>query len=66
MKCETAKKQVNALKWMPENQSDKDLLLAFCAEIELLAENKMRITGKLEGAHYAAMCVLRKRVEKFE
>ena len=48
------------------NSIDDSVHSLFCAEIERLAENKMRITGKLEGAHYAAMCVLRKRLEKFE
>ncbi len=43
------------VEWMPENQSDEDLLLAFFHEVCRRAEEKMMITSKLEGSHYAAM-----------
>lgn len=35
--------------------NDIELLRKFVAEIERRAEDKMLKTGKLEGAHYAAM-----------
>lgn len=50
--------------WVPNGLNELRLLLAFCLEVERRAENKMALTLKLEGAHYAAMCELRNEVRE--
>jgi len=41
-------------------------ILRFCESVERLAEEKMQKTGKLEGAHYAAMRQLRDGLHRGE
>jgi hypothetical protein len=38
-----------------ETANRKDIILAFIEQVEKQAEENMLKTGKLEGAHYAAM-----------
>ena len=40
---------------MPPKDSANTIIRMFVQEVERRAEEKMLITGKLEGAHYAAM-----------
>lgn len=45
------------------NQLALGYIKIFVAEVEKRAEEKMLLTGKLEGAHYAAMKQLVKELE---
>jgi len=43
-------------RWMPENQNDEDLLVAFCREVNRRANEKMNSGVEEDLANYTAMC----------
>jgi hypothetical protein len=44
-------------------QSKQQIIDDFVEQVERLAESKMLKTGRLEGAHYAAMKELQKKIQ---